>query len=231
MPSFDKEKFIERTWLKEMSGEIIQATAKVAHLLHFEDGHCLYRRGDKPHAFYMVVTGAVRFTRVSDSGKEMILNVAAPGAVFGEISIMGNRERAYTAQCVGDTALMTIGADDFRSLFEVHQGLRRRVVEKLCARVNQYYETIDDFLLLKMPARIAKRIVALAEAREVNGHSDLVLNAGLSQENLASMLGISRQSLSKQLREWQASRWIDVQYGRIIIRNFDALKSASGGSN
>jgi len=230
MPSFDKEKFIERTWLKGLSGESVRAAASVASLLHFGDGHRLFRRGDKPIAFYIVATGALRFTRENDSGKEMILNVAAAGAAFGEISIMGSKRRAYTAQCIGDTALLAIGCDEFRALFEAHQDLRWRVVENLSSRINQYYEFIDDFLLLKLPARIAKRIVALATARNVHNQTDMVLDAGLSQENLASMLGISRQSLSKQLLEWRDDGWIDVQYGRIIIRNFEMLKSISDGS-
>jgi CRP/FNR family cyclic AMP-dependent transcriptional regulator len=229
MSSFDKEKFIERTWMKGLSGEAIRAAASMAQLLHFDDGHYLFRRGDKPFAFYIVVTGAVRFTRVNRAGKEMILNVVAPGTAFGEISIMGSRERSYTAQCIGDTALIAIGADELRRLFETHHDLRWRIVERLCSRINQYYESFDDFLLLKLPARIAKRIVALAEAREVHKHTDLILDAGLSQEDLASMLGISRQSLSKQLHEWQDCGWIDVEYGKIVIHNLAALKLVSEG--
>lgn len=230
MPSFDKEMFLERTWLKGLSDESIRAAAAVAGMVHLKDGHCLYRRGDKPLAFYVMVTGAMRFTRVNDAGKEMILDVAAPGTAFGEISIMGSRVRAYTAEGIGDTALLAIAAEDFRALFEKYQDVRWRIVEKLCARINKYYESFDDFLLLKLPARIAKRIVGLAQAQDVHNADDLILDAGLSQERLASMLGISRQSLSKQLLEWRNAGWIDIQYGRIVIRNLDALKSVSEGS-
>jgi CRP/FNR family cyclic AMP-dependent transcriptional regulator len=229
LPPVNKEKFIEKTWLKGLSKETIKAAADLAAVLQFEDGYCLFRRGDKPLAFYMVMEGAVRFTRVNDVGKEMILDIATRGATFGEISIMGNKRRAYTAECTGETVLLAIGSDDLRSLFQTRQDLNWRIVEKLCDRINYYYDSFEDFLLRKTPARIAKRILALA--RQQDADNELILDAGLSQENLASMLGISRQSLSKQLLEWRDAGWIDIQYGRIIIRNTDALFGVIEGPN
>lgn len=224
----NKEKFIEKTWLKGLSKETIKAAADVAAVLNFEDGHCLFHRGDKPLAFYIVVEGAVRFTRVNDLGKEMILDIAAAGMTFGEISIMGNKRRAYTAECTGETVLLAIASKDFRVLFQTRQDLNLRLVEKLCDRINYYYDSLEDFLLRKTPARIAKRILALARRQDAD--NKVILDAGLSQENLASMLGISRQSLSKQLLEWRDAGWIDIQYGRIIILNNDALLGVIEGS-
>jgi CRP-like cAMP-binding protein len=228
-PLVNKEKFIEKTWLKGLSRETIKVVADAAAVLQFDDGHCLFHRGDKPLAFYMVVEGAVRFTRVNDAGKEMILDIAAAGMTFGEISIMGNKRRGYTAQCTGETVLLAIASKDLRRLFRTREDLNWRIVEKLCDRINYYYDSFEDFLLRKTPARIAKRVLGLA--RRNHADDELIVDAGLSQENLASMLGISRQSLSKQLLEWRDAGWIDIQYGRIIIRNDDALLGVIEGPN
>jgi CRP/FNR family transcriptional regulator, cyclic AMP receptor protein len=227
MPSVNKEEFLTQTWLRDMNADIVHAVAEVTEILHLADGHCLFNRGDKPLAFYGVVTGAVRFTRVNHAGKEMILDVAVPGAFFGEISILGDKRRGYDAQCSGDTQLLALRTDDFRMLFETYHDFRWLAVRKLCARINVYYDSFEDVFLLKLPARIAKRIVALARAQDAQHKGDLILDAGLSQENLASMLGITRQSLSKQLTEWRNMEWIDIQYGRIVIRNIEALQAIS----
>jgi CRP/FNR family cyclic AMP-dependent transcriptional regulator len=230
MPSINTFDFLASSWLKGLPDEIVHAAADAAEIVQLPDGHCLFRRGDKPLAFYGVVAGAVRFIRVNDAGKEMILDVAAPGSFFGEISILGDKTRGYNALCSGGTRLLVLSADAFRTLFETHAAFRWHAVRKLCSRINIYYDSLEDAFLLKLPARIAKRIVALAHAqqgRQATG--ELVLDAGLSQENLASMLGISRQSLSKQLMEWKEHQWIDIRYGRIVIFNLDALRAVSEG--
>jgi CRP/FNR family cyclic AMP-dependent transcriptional regulator len=231
MPSFNKFDFLASTWLKGLPDDIVEAAANAADTVQLQDGYRLFRRGDKPLAFYGVVAGAVRFIRVNDAGKEMILDVAAPGSFFGEISILGNKTRGYDALCSGGTRLLVLSSDAFRELFETHAEFRWHAVRKLCSRINIYYDSLEDAFLLKLPARIAKRIVALArgqQSREPTG--ELVLDAGLSQENLASMLGISRQSLSKQLMEWKEHQWIDIRYGRIVIFNLEALRAVSDGT-
>lgn len=228
MPLFSKSEFLEKSWLKGLSAEVIQAAAGVSNVLEMKDGQHLFRRGDKPQAFYVVVSGAVRFTRANNVGKEMIFDVAAPGGFFGEISILGEKSRGYDAQCSADSRLLTISSDDFRLLFETCHDFRWHAVKNVCSRINRHYDSVEDVLLLKLPARIAKRIVALAQPAQQAG--DFILDAGLSQENLASMFGVSRQSLSKQLKEWKLRKWIDIQYGRIVIRNIAALKAISEGT-
>jgi CRP-like cAMP-binding protein len=231
MPSFNKFDFLASSWLKGLPDDIIQAAADAADTVQLQDGYCLFRRGDKPLAFYGVVAGAVRFIRVNDAGKEMILDVAGPGSFFGEISILGDKTRGYDARCSDGTRLLVLSADAFRALFETHAEFRWHAVRKLCSRINIYYDSLEDAFLLKLPARIAKRIVALARAQQVRQPGgELVLDAGLSQENLASMLGISRQSLSKQLLEWKEQQWIDIRYGRIVIFNLEALRAVSEGT-
>ena len=231
MPLFDKFDFLASSWLKGLPDEVVRAAADAADTVQLADAHCLFRRGDKPLAFYGVVAGAVRFIRVNDAGKAMILDVAAPGSFFGEISILGDKTRGYDALCTGGTRLIVLPADAFLALFEAHPAFRRHAVRKLCARINTYYDSFEDALLLKLPARIAKRIVTLARAQQgQQPGSELALDAGLSQESLASMLGISRQSLSKQLMEWKEHQWIDIRYGRIVIFNLDALQAISEGS-
>lgn len=233
MPFLDKFDFLAGSWLKGLPDVVIQAAADAADTVQLADGHCLFRRGDKPLAFYGVIAGAVRFIRVNDAGRAMILDVAAPGSFFGEISILGDKTRGYDALCSGGTRLIVLSADAFRALFEAHPEFRWHAVRKLCARINFYYDSFEDALLLKLPARIAKRIVTLACAQQRQQPAgELVLDAGLSQENLASMLGISRQSLSKQLTEWKEHQWIDIRYGRIVIFNLGALQAISeGGRN
>jgi CRP/FNR family cyclic AMP-dependent transcriptional regulator len=231
MPSFNKIDFLAATWLRGLPDNIVHAAADAADTVQLQDGHCLFRRGDKPLAFYGVAAGAVRFIRVNDAGKEMILDVAAPGSFFGEISILGDKTRGYDALCYGGTRLLVLPADAFRMLFETHAEFRWHAVRKLCSRINIYYDSLEDAFLLKLPARIAKRIVALARAQQGRQPTgELVLDAGLSQENLASMLGISRQSLSKQLMEWKELQWIDIRYGRIVIFNLEALRAVSEGT-
>jgi len=231
MPSFNKFDFLASTWLKGLPDDIIRAAADAADTVQMQDDYRLFRRGDKPLAFYGVVAGAVRFVRVNDAGKEMILDVAGPGSFFGEISILGDKTRGYDALCSDGTRLLVLSADAFRTLFENHAEFRWHAVRKLCSRINIYYDSLEDAFLLKLPARIAKRIVALARAQQVRQPGgELVLDAGLSQENLASMLGISRQSLSKQLLEWKEQQWIDIRYGHIVIFNLEALREVSEGT-
>jgi CRP-like cAMP-binding protein len=222
-----KEKFLQRTWLKGLPPATVDAVAKLAYFQPWPDGHRLFSRGDKPLAYFGVTTGAVRFTRANHAGKEMILDVAAPGTFFGEISILGDKGRGYDAQCLGDTLLLTVNADDFHALFDRDQIFRRHVVKRMCARIDAYYDSFEDVLLLKLSARIAKRLLGLARAQQSLHGGSLVLDAGLSQENLASMFGISRQSLNKYLVEWKERDWIEVQYGRIAIRDMHALQAVS----
>lgn len=225
IPLEEKQYRLRQTWLGGLSEETLGEVARAARTQRWPAHHCLFMRGDAPLAFYILVQGVVRFSRVATSGREMILDIAVPPATFGEISILGKKTRGYTALCTQDTVLLALPGEDVWRLFDDCPDFRHKVAVKLCDRINHYYDSLEDHLLRTLPGRIAKRLLALARGK--NDAGARALDAGLSQENLASMFGISRQSLSRQLQEWRDAGWIDIEYGRILIRDEQALRETA----
>lgn len=190
--------------------------------VHLKAGEMLYRKGDTQGAFFGVLQGILKVSTVGEDGREGILSVMEQGNWFGETTLLDRLPRPHDVTAVQDCELLAINAAAFERLMQ-RTAFARAIGALLCLRVRALYGLVEDAMLRSTRARVARRLLSLARGdatMAVQARASLVV----SQEALAMMLGITRQTLSRELKYLVRAGVLTLGYGRIDILSLRELE-------
>lgn len=190
-------------------------------------GEMLFRQGDAvaagQGAFYGVASGRIKASSLREDGKEAILVVIESGNWFGEISLIDGRPRTHDATAIGEAEVLALPRAAFDTLMR-KPAFSLAVCRLLAGRVRSLYGMVEDATLRSTRARVARRLLLLAHGDATHAR-DARPVVPVSQEALAMMLGVSRQTLSKELQALVAAGVVVLGYGRIEIEDAPALEA------
>jgi CRP-like cAMP-binding protein len=188
-------------------------------------GEWLFARGDEQDGMYAVVDGAIRVAGTVESGKEIMLMIIEPPLWFGEIAVFDGQRRTHDAIAEEDTLLVHVPAAALDAIFEREPRFWRALGVLVAAKLRVALAMIEDTASLPIAVRLARRLVMSAERYgEWHGQSSKVLE--LRQEQLATMLSVSRQTVNQLLKELEGRGLLRIAYGNIEILDLDGLRQA-----
>lgn len=222
--AFDKELVLAGHFLlRHLSPEERQRLAAAATLAHYPARAVIFQKSDPGDSMMAVIRGRVKICTHSADGKELVLNIINRGGLFGEIALLDGEPRTADAVALEETDLLVLSRAQFVPFLEAHPGVALRLMAVLCARLRQTSEHLEDTLFLEAPSRLARWLLRLGEAFGRPAGDGLRLDIRLSQQQLGSLVGLSRESINKHLGEWQRGGLIAVSGGHIVLRDRDAL--------
>lgn len=196
--------------------------------VHLAAGEMLFRQGDAvppgQGAFYGVLRGGIKASSLREDGKEAILVVLEVGNWFGEISLIDGAPRTHDATAMGDTEVLALPRPAFDRMMQ-RPAFALAVCRLLAGRVRSLYGMVEDATLRSTRARVARRLLLLARGDATQAR-DARPVVPVAQEALAMMLGVSRQTLSKELQALAREGAIELGYGRIAIASVDLLEKS-----
>ena len=224
----DKWRLLRRHFLfSQLEEEATRQIADLAVTRRLGRDETLFRKGDDGDALYGVLEGAIRISTMGSGDREIILNILEPGEVFGEIALLDGLPRTADAVAMAESTVMQIRRRDFMPLLKREPEIAIRLIELLCERVRWVSGLVEDAAFLPLPARLAKRVLALATIYGDRIEEGELIALTVSQSDLARFIGGSRESVNKLLQDWRKREWIDFRRRRIVVRNRAALERAS----
>lgn len=211
-------RILQQSWLRGQPPALCAEAAELARPVSLADGALLFARGDRGDGVYTVVSGAVRFSRATREGSASIISVLEPVAWFGELSCFDGLPRTHDAHALGATQLLHHTSADFERLLAAHPQLYAAFARLLSLRMRQTYDWLEEAAVLPFPARLARRLLTLAQAAD-DGEPRLTM----TQEQLGQLLGRTRQSIARQLAQWESAGLIRLEYGGLRLRDPQAL--------
>jgi len=163
-------------------------------------GEALFRRGDPPNGFYGIVDGRLKASNVRSDGKEGILAILEPGNWFGQMSILTGWPRHYDVVAVEAAHVLKLSTEAFNACMQSAE-FARAVAVLLCQHTGLLYQMLEDATLHSTRTRIARRLMRLARG-DASLATEHRAKIPVSQDTLAMMLGISRQTLALELRAY-----------------------------
>ena len=202
----------------------LKLVAGHAHRRRHNAGEVIFRIGSPGQSMMAVLAGTVRITAPSADGKEIVLADFGSGEVFGEMALLDGRERSADAAALTNCDLLVLERRDMLGVLERHPEVSIKLLEVLCERLRRTDEQIGEIAFLGLPTRLAKALLRVA-ANASHGR------LALSQRELGTMIGATRESVNRCLREWQRRGILQLDEGWIIIRNAAALEDIGRGNN
>ena len=191
------------------------AAAVVRHPQHAT----IFKKGDDGTSMMAVIRGKVKISAYSNDGKELVLNIIDQGGVFGEIAVLDGRPRTADAVALEETDLLVLGRAQLLPFLAGDPEMLARLLAVLCQRMRHTSELLEDALLREAPSRLARWLLRLAGAfgRPEPGGVRIALK--LSQQQIGSLVGASRESVNRHLNEWQRAGHLAMEAGSIVLRD------------
>ncbi|MDM0057914.1 Crp/Fnr family transcriptional regulator [Variovorax fucosicus] len=218
-------------WFASLPRAQREALLGAAELTHWRRGAMVFRQGDPVHAagsgLYGLAAGMIKISTLRQDGREAILAVLEPGNWFGEISLIDGSPRTHDATALGALDLLVVPPEAFAQLMR-DVVFANAMAALLAARVRGLYALMEDATLRGLRARVARRLITLSRG-DATQSSEPRRRVFLSQEALAMMLGVTRQTLSRELNALAQEGMISLGYGQIEIVAFEALERCGTG--
>ena len=187
-------------------------------------GDTIFHRDDIGDALYIIEHGQVKVILPGQEGGEIILAVFGPGEFFGEMALIDGLPRSATVVALQTTQLLTLYRADFLAALQTNTRLVLRLLSVLGQRVREANQMIEDIVTLDVPARLAKRLLDLALTHGVVTPEGLVVELRLTQGELASMIGATRESTNKVLRAFILRGWVTIGDHHVTICRPEELR-------
>jgi len=189
----------------------------------FARGEVIFRKGDPGDSLLAVIFGKIRISTLSADGQEIVLNVLGPGDVFGEIAFLDGKARTAEASALEDTGLLVLERSGFFPFVTANPEVAMRLLEVLCERLRWVSDNYEDVIFLDLPARLAKRVLRLAERFGTPGEGGTRVAFRLSQQELGHMTGVTREAVNKVLRTWEEQGIVSIERASLTVRAAERL--------
>lgn len=189
-------------------------------------GQVLCRKGDPGVQLYGVLTGRLRVISEGGDGKEVILNFVGPGEVIGDIALIDTQPRSATVEAIEPGEVVCLHRRDLLPFLYQNPKAAIQLAAGLARRVRALSLVVEDALLLAIPARLAKKLLALAQTYGKPTAAGTRIELRLPQHQLGEMIGATRESVNKTLRGWVDEGAIEVDRGYVTIKDPAALEAA-----
>ena len=190
----------------------------------FGRGVIIFHKDSTGDSTYIIESGKVRIFVLSESGQEISVRICGPGEVFGELSMLDGLPRSAGAIAMEETHVLTLPRDDFLELLDAYPHLTKGIIPTLTARVRYTTQYAENLIFLDVEGRVAHRLLELADQYGVQTPDGIELALQLTQSDLASLVGATRERVNKVLGAFRDQELIELDAERIIVRDRRGLK-------
>ena len=195
--------------LAEMDRQITMATC--------DPGKIFYMPEDSGEVLFLLKKGQVQVYRLAPNGKKLVVTTLGPGAIFGEMSLVGQGMHNTFAEAVDECLLCVMSRADVERLIREKPDVAFRFLETMGDRVTQLETRLEDIAFKSIPSRLAGLLLQLSP----DGGDEI---RGYTHQDFSEMLGTYRETITQTLNEFKAQRLIDIGRKRIILRDRRALE-------
>jgi CRP/FNR family transcriptional regulator len=187
-------------------------------------GERLFDEGNAGDALYVVLDGKIKLTRTSADGRENLISLMGPGEMFGELSLFDPRPRTMSASAVTDVRLAALAHEGLRAWLTGRPDVAMHLLAALARRLRRTNEVMSDLVFTDVPGRVAKALLELAARFGVQQDDGLQVSHDLTQEELAQLVGASRETVNKALADFVARGWIQLHPKSVLLIDPERLR-------
>jgi CRP-like cAMP-binding protein len=186
-------------------------------------GSILFAEGDEGDQLYVIAEGKLKLGTSSGDGRENLLSILGPGEMFGELSLFDPGPRTSTATAVTDAKLLSLGQEKLLPWLAENPKVSLQLLARLAQRLRRTNEAVGDLVFSDVPGRVAKALIDLGERFGKKTDEGLFVHHDLTQEELAQLVGASRETVNKALADFAGRNWLKLDGRAVLITDFERL--------
>ena len=186
-------------------------------------GDMLFHEGEPGDRMYVILEGKVKLGQTSNDGRESLLGVLGPGEMFGELSLFDPGLRTSTATALTDAVVLGMGNDQLKLPDDAGRVDLDALLQALARRLRRTNEAMADLVFSDVPGRVAKALMDLGEKFGTVTPEGLMVTHDMTQEELAQLVGASRETVNKALADFTQRGWIRLESRQVLILDVERL--------
>jgi CRP/FNR family cyclic AMP-dependent transcriptional regulator len=192
--------------------------------LRMERGDVLFHEGDRGDRLYIIAEGKIKLGRSSADGRENLLAILGPGEMFGELSLFDPGPRTATATAVAETQLLALGNDQLQEYLTQRPRVATTMLAALARRLRRTNESLADLVFTDVPGRVAKALLDLSKRFGRPTEDGIMVSHDLTQEELAQLVGASRETVNKALADFATRGWLRLEARAVLLQDVERLQ-------
>jgi CRP/FNR family transcriptional regulator, cyclic AMP receptor protein len=211
----------------DLEPEALDQLCRYAKHATLKRGATIFSKGDPGTSLIAVVSGTVKISISSAEGRSAILNLIGAGEIFGEVALLDGLARTADATANTNCEIFVIDRRDFIPFVGSQPALAMKLIELLCARLRWTSDQVEEVILQNLPGRLASALLRLTEKHKLEPGGRTI---AITQQEISEMVGMTRESINKQLRVWAARNWVRLEHGAIVVLSAAPLQELATGS-
>ncbi|MGR4869348.1 Crp/Fnr family transcriptional regulator [Variovorax sp. LARHSF232] len=219
-------------WFSSLSPSLRHDIFRLAYVRRYADGELIAARGDPCEHWRACAKGAVRMSSTSVSGKLVALTYLEPGAWFGDVGLFDGDRNTHDIYAHGDTTVLCVARADFEKILSLHVELYQALLRLQSRRIRALFGLVEDLNALPLRARLARQLIHHVRSYGVPSLSDanhVRIGLQLAQEEIAQLLGASRQRVNQELKAMERDGAIRVEPEGLVVIDRAVLRRISDG--
>ncbi len=216
MPSTTEISQTKKLWylkkinvLSELSLEELKELKNITRMVSYRKKEPIYLPGDTSETVYLLKKGRVKISKISKEGREATLTILDPGEIFGEVEALDSVPRECMVQALESVMVCEIQREDFDRYVHAYPEVGGKVIKFMGGRLRQLETKVGDLVFKSAPARLASLFLELSETMGIVGDGSIQLQIRLTHQNLANLIGTSRETVSTLMSQF-------TQHGLIV---------------
>src|ERR1700681_1266618 len=205
----------------DLESEAFEQLCRYAKHSTLKRGAAICSKGDPGNSLFAVISGTVKISTSSADGRSAIFNLIGPGEIFGEIALLDGLARTADATANTNCEMFVIDRREFIPFVKSQPVLAMKFIELLCTRLRWTSDQVEQVILQDLPGRLASALIRLTEKHKLAPGGRTI---AITQQEISEMVGMTRESINKQLRVWAARNWVRLEHGAIVVLNAEPLQ-------
>jgi CRP/FNR family cyclic AMP-dependent transcriptional regulator len=209
----------------DLDPEALDQLCRYAKHATLKRGAAIFSKGDPGNSLVAVIRGTVKISISSAEGRSAILNLIGPGEIFGEVALLDGLARTADATANTNCEIFVIDRREFLPFVRTQPALAMKFIELLCARLRWTSDQVEEVILQDLAGRLASALIRLTEKHKLAPGGRTI---AITQQEISEMVGMTRESINKQLRAWAARNWVRLEHGAIVVLDTESLQALAG---
>ncbi|WP_068166388.1 Crp/Fnr family transcriptional regulator [Rhodococcus phenolicus] len=201
----------------------VAALIKELQPVDFPRGHVIFNEGEPGDRLYIIVSGKVKLGRRSPDGRENLLTIMGPSDMFGELSIFDPGPRTSTATTVTEVRAVSMDREALKAWIDQRPEIAEQLLRVLARRLRRTNNNLADLIFTDVPGRVAKALLQLAQRFGTQEAGALRVTHDLTQEEIAQLVGASRETVNKALADFAHRGWLRLEGKSVLISDSERL--------
>jgi len=210
-----------------LTPEQLEKVAALVQVRQYPSRAMVVSQGEPAAALFAIVKGRLKVVSSGPDGRDTVLGIMAEGEVFGEVALLDGGTRSATCTAIEPCELLAIERVRFLELLEQSPGIAVKLLHVLSARLRRLSQRSEDAAFLDVPSRLARSILDLATRfgeKRRGTDSGIFIAIKLSQQELGDLVGATRESVNKHLKDWARQGIVELDGGRMVISDIDSVR-------